>query len=106
MLYKKLQKKSDENCYPTFALDFWWHNITMWEMYATFNYFLASDNFCRLLIIFSNSLDQDQDRQNFGIDLVPKSKLLDTLIVLLKEVFEKVDFENCQQTTTKHEKKT
>ena len=70
-------------------------------MYSTFNYFLASDNFCRLLITFSNSLDPDQDRQNFGLALVPKSKSLDTLRVLLKAFLEKVDFEKSQQMTTK-----
>ena len=29
----------------------------------------ASDNFCHLLISFTNSLDPDQDRQNVGPDL-------------------------------------
>ena len=33
------------------------------------NPFLASGDFCRLLIIFANSLDPDQDRQNVGPDL-------------------------------------
>ena len=31
--------------------------------------FLASDKFCPLLMIFSNSLDPDQGRQNIGPDL-------------------------------------
>ena len=31
--------------------------------------FLASCDFCRLLIIFANSLDPDQDRHNVGYDL-------------------------------------
>ena len=35
------------------------------------NYFLASDDFCRLLITFANSWDQDQDQQNVGADLDP-----------------------------------
>ena len=34
-----------------------------------FNSFLASSNFCHLLITFANSLDTDQDRQNVGCDL-------------------------------------
>ena len=34
------------------------------------NYFLASGNFCRLLITFANSLDPDQDRQNLGPGLI------------------------------------
>ena len=33
--------------------------------------FLASGNFCRLLIIFANSLDPDQDRHSVGPDLDP-----------------------------------
>ena len=37
---------------------------------GSFNSFLASDDFCRLLITFANSLDPDQDRQNVGPDLV------------------------------------
>ena len=61
--------------------------------------FLASCNFCRLLITFANSLDPDKDRQNNGPDLDPKR--FDTLIVFLKEFFEKVNFEKSQQTTTK-----
>ena len=41
----------------------------------------------------ANSLDQDQARH--------LSKLFDTLMEFLKEFFEKVDFENNQQTTAK-----
>ena len=37
-----------------------------------------------MLITFTNSLDPDQDRQNVGPDL-------DTLIVFMKEFFEKVN---------------
>ena len=33
------------------------------------SYFLASGDFCRLFITFTNSLDPDQDRQNVGPDL-------------------------------------
>ena len=35
------------------------------------NYFLASGDFCRLLIAFSNSLDTDQNQTNVGTDLDP-----------------------------------
>ena len=61
-------------------------------------------NYCRqpLLITFANSLDPDQARQNVGPDL--DRKQFDTLIVFLKEFFEKIDFEQIQQTTKKHEK--
>ena len=34
-------------------------------------YFLASSDFCRLLIAFVNSLEPDQDPQNVGPDLDP-----------------------------------
>ena len=39
-----------------------------------FNSFLASGNFCCLLITITNCLDPDQDpdQQNVGPDLVPK----------------------------------
>ena len=46
---------------------------------------------CRLLITFANSLYPDQARQNVGPDLDPNC--FDTLMVFLKEFFEKVDFE-------------
>ena len=52
-----------------------------------FNYFHARGNFCCLLITFANSLDPDQDQQqNVGPDLDRHSL---TLIVCLKEIFEK-----------------
>ena len=35
------------------------------------NFFLASGNFCLLLIAFANSLDPDQDRHKVGPDLDP-----------------------------------
>ena len=60
------------------------------------NYFLASDDFCRLLAAFANSLDPDQDRQNVGPDLDPN---LLTLIALLIFLCEKVS-----RQTHKHEK--
>ena len=37
----------------------------------SFNSYLASSDFCRLLIAFANSLDPDQDRQNVSPDLDP-----------------------------------
>ena len=36
---------------------------------------IASCDFCRLLIIFTNSLDPDQDQQNVGPDLDPNRTL-------------------------------
>ena len=53
------------------------------------NSFLASSEFCCLLIAFTNSLDPNQDRQNVGPDLDPNYL---TFIVFLKEFFEKVEF--------------
>ena len=55
-------------------------------------------------MIFAVSFDPDQAQQNVRPDLDPK--LVDTLIVLLKEVFEKVDFEKniCREQKTIHEK--
>ena len=45
---------------------------------------------------FANSLDPDQARQNVRPDLSPNCL---TLMVFLKEYFEKVDFEKNQQKT-------
>ena len=53
------------------------------------------------LITFANSLDPDQARHNVRPDLDPNYL---TLMVFLKEFFEKVDNEKNQQTTKKHEK--
>ena len=56
----------------------------------------ASSNFCHLLIIFANSLElwtqtrTDRNSQNVGPDLDPNHL---TLIVFLKEFFDKVNFE-------------
>ena len=47
----------------------------------------SAENLCK-------HLDPDQDPHNIGPDLEP-------LIVVLKEVFENVDFEKSQQTTNK-----
>ena len=53
---------------------FLWKNMINWTVVYynlawRFNSFLVSGDFCRLLIIFVNSLDQDQARQNVGPDL-------------------------------------
>ena len=72
----------------------------------TFNSFLASSHFCHLLITFTNSAD------NLCKQVWPRSgpakclsstgsKPFDTLIVFLKEFFEKVNFEKSQQATAK-----
>ena len=42
--------------------------ICLWNVSVSFP---ASGDFCHLLIIFANSLDPDQDRQNVGPDLDP-----------------------------------
>ena len=56
------------------------------------NYFVASRDFCYLMITFANSLDPDQDRQNVGPD--QGSNLLTLWSeIFLKEFLEKVDFE-------------
>ena len=38
--------------------------ISSVSTYPAFNSFLASGDFCRLLITFANSLDKDQDQHN------------------------------------------
>ena len=53
-----------------------------------------------LVVTFGNSLDPNQDRQDVCPDVDPIC-LFDTLKVFLKEFYEKVNFENNQQTTTK-----
>ena len=42
----------------------------------TFSSILVSGNICRPLITFANSLDPDQDQQNFGPDLDPNGLTL------------------------------
>ena len=49
----------------------------------------ANGYFCHLMITFANSLDPDQDRQNVSPDL----ETVGTLIVFMKESFERVNFE-------------
>ena len=63
--------------------------ITMTEIYN--NPFIASGDFCRLLITFANSLDQNQDRQNFSPDLDPNYFTL--VIVILKDFLKKFKFD-------------
>ena len=53
---------------------------------------------CRLMITLANSSDPDQARQNVRPDLDLNCT---TLMVFLKEFFEKVDFEKNEQTTKK-----
>ena len=55
-------------------------NLTLYQ----FNSYLASGDFCRLLITFANSLDPDQDRQKVSPDLDPNSL---TLLAFLKDFF-------------------
>ena len=44
-----------------------------------FKPFLASADFCHLLITFANRLDPDQDRQNVGPDLDPNCLITDSV---------------------------
>ena len=67
----------------------------LWSVYKADR---AKPNFCCLLITFANSLDPDQVRQNVGPDLDPNCL---TLMVFLKEFFEKINFEKNRQTTQK-----
>ena len=69
--------------------------LTTRQFYVV-NSFLASGDFSHLLINFANSLDPDQDRPRTGPTESRSwsgSKLFDTLIVFLKEFFEKDHFE-------------
>ena len=58
----------------------------------------ASCEFCRLLMIFANSLDPDQARHSVGPELVLSFL---TLMLFLEEYFEKVNVEKYLQTTKK-----
>ena len=71
------------------------------HLIATHTKLLLIFAFVRLLITLANSLDPDQARQHVGPDLDPK--LFDTLMVFLKEFFEKVDFEKISRREKKHE---
>ena len=57
--------------------------------------------FCRLLLIFANSLGPDQAGHCVGPDLDPNCVDLLILTVFLKEYFKKVNFEKSQQLTKK-----
>ena len=84
------------NIYTMYILNIWYRPALEIIVLVTYMYllshnsFLASSNFCRLLIIFANSLNPDQDQQNVGPDLDP---IFLTLIVFLKEIFEIFNFE-------------
>ena len=60
-----LEEELRKSCFPKMQL--------MYQLFvmSKFNSFLASGKFCSLLIIFTNSLEPDQDRQNVGPDLNP-----------------------------------
>ena len=62
-------------------------------IFSAINSFYISGNLCRLLIAFANSEDPDLNRQKVGPDLDTNCV---TLIVFLKDFFEKVDFEKIQ----------
>ena len=51
------------------------------------NSFIASDDFCRLLLTFANSLDPDQDQLDIGPDLDPNWLTSERIL------FEKANFE-------------
>ena len=59
-----------------------------------------------MLITYANSLNPDQARQNVGPDLDPSRMLFDTLMLIVKEYFEKSNIEKCLQTTIKSRKIT
>ena len=61
--------------------------ILKYSYYINLNPFPTCGDFRRLLIIYANSLDPDQAQQNVGPNL---DQLFDTLMVFLKDFFEKV----------------
>ena len=85
-----------------------------WEL-QYFNCLPASSDFCRLLITFANSLDQDRDQSHSWSGSIPFDCLIVFLIfflknlilksqkttVLLKGLFAKVYIEKSLQRTTK-----
>ena len=50
------------------------------NMELILNSLLASSDFCHLLIIFANSVDPDQDQENFKINCFLKKKSLKNAI--------------------------
>ena len=65
----------------------------------SYNSLHASSKFCRLVMIFANSLPPDQAQQNVQPDLDPSC--FDTLVFLWKEYFAKSNVEIYLQTTKK-----
>ena len=67
----------------------------------TFPYMLHASklfaHLCSLMIMFANSLEPDPLRRTERTDMDPNCL---TLIVFLKELSEKIDFEKNQQTTS------
>ena len=94
----------------------WWHFLDIFNIYSSFdnkvlcmvtydpqapvNSFVASGDFCRLTITFTNCLEPDQARQNVGPDLDPNCLTLSWYFwkMLLKK---KVNFKTKNQQTTK-----
>ena len=72
------------------------YNDDLHQIVYELNHFLATGNFCHLLINCANSLDPDQDRQNNS-----GFKRFDTLMVFLKVFFvEKVNLEQSASDNT------
>ena len=67
-----------------------------------FKLFCASSKYCLLLLIFANSFDHDQARQNVGPDLDPNCLTPDS--VPERIFWKKLIFEKSQQATKFHEK--
>ena len=72
------------------------YNDDLHQIVYELNYFLATGDFCHLLINYANSLDPDQDRQNNS-----GFKPFETLMVFLKVFFflSKTLILSSQQTT-------
>ena len=82
--------------------DQWLQYLPLWQKImspkATVNSYLASGDFCRLLITFANSLDPDQDQQNVCLDLDPNH--LTHLQCSWNNFLEKFILKKSQQMTT------
>ena len=77
------------------------HSKIMHLWFSDVNSFLASSNFCGLLMTFANRLDLVQDGQFVSPDLDPSCL---TLMLFLKEFFESFNFEKISKRQNKHEK--
>ena len=88
ILFSRKNKKNISNC----------RLLKFSPCMQSVNSFPASGDFCCLLITFANSLDPDQARQKVGHNRNPKCL---TLMVFLKDFFEKVNFKNNPQTPKK-----